>query len=224
MRIPYETPSALGREFIELGPEVVAVILLTLVSGWEKACATEDVNANAGEVLMTERLRDGMRNALNNSRRKGIMMVLPGTESRSKSSVMLPDGRTDIPLSIVEIFLRTNEHDPHAIIECKRIAGSDTHLCREYVVEGMDRFIQEKYGENHAIGFMVGYVLSGAPSESADGINAYLKRVSRPADRLAATNVRDESIWQSQHARPRPSMPIHLHHAFLGFTDTILCS
>ena len=168
---------------------------------------------------MTERLRDGMRSALKNSPWKQIM-VLPGTESRSKSSVMLPDGRTDIPLAFVEIFLRTQEHDPHAIIECKRIAGSDTHLCREYVVEGMDRFIQEKYGENHAIGFMVGYVLSGAPSESADGVNAYLKRVSRPADRLAPSDVSPGPTWQSQHTRSRPSMPIRLHHAFLGFSGT----
>ena len=129
MRIPYETPPALGREFIELEPEVVAVILLTLAAGWQRACAAEDVNANAGEVIMTERLRDGMRIALKNSPWKQIM-VLPGTESRSKSNVMLPDGRTDIPLAFVEIFLRTQEHDPHAIIECKRIAGSDTHLCR----------------------------------------------------------------------------------------------
>jgi len=135
--------------------------------------------------------------------------------------VILPDGRTDIPLAFVEIFLRTQEHDPHAIIECKRITGSDTHLCREYVVEGMDRFIQEKYGENHAIGFMVGYVLSGAPSESADGINAYLKRVSRPADRLDPSDVSDApAAWQSLHARTRPSMPIRLHHAFLGFSGT----
>lgn len=218
MRIPYETSPALGREFIELGPEVVAVILLTLAAGWQHARAAEDVNANAGEVLMTERLRDGMRIALKNSPWKQIM-VLPGTESRSKSNVMLPDGRTDIPLAFVEIFLRTQEHDPHAIIECKRIAGSDTHLCREYVVEGMDRFIQEKYGENHAIGFMVGYVLAGAPSESADGVNAYLRRVSRSVDRLASSDVSD-GTWQSLHARSKPSMPIRLQHAFLGFAGT----
>ena len=92
MRIPYETPPALGREFIELEPEVVAVILLTLAAGWQRACAAEDVNANAGEVIMTERLRDGMRIALKNSPWKQIM-VLPGTESRSKSNVMLPDAR-----------------------------------------------------------------------------------------------------------------------------------
>jgi len=165
---------------------------------------------------MTERLRDGMRGALRNSPWK--LIVLPGTESRSKASVVLPDGRTDIPLMLIEVFLRTQEHDPHAVIECKRIAGSDTHLCREYVVEGMDRFVREKYGENHAIGFMVGYVLSGSPSESADGVNAYLRRVSR-SDCLAPSDISD-GTWQSLHARSKPSMPIRLHHAFLGFAGT----
>ncbi|WP_236953305.1 hypothetical protein [Immundisolibacter cernigliae] len=207
----------MGREFIEIQPEVVAVILLTLAAGWQRACAAEDVNANAGEVLMTERLRDGMRGVLRNSPWK--LIVLPGTESRSKASVVLPDGRTDIPLMLIEVFLRTQEHDPHAVIECKRIAGSDTHLCREYVVEGMDRFVREKYGENHAIGFMVGYVLSGSPSESADGVNAYLRRVSRSVDRLAPSDISD-GTWQSLHARSKPSMPIRLHHAFLGFAGT----
>lgn len=126
---------------------------------------------------MTERLRDGMRDALKTS--PWNLIVLPGTESRSKSSVVIPDGRTDIPLMLIEVFLRTHEHDPHAIIECKRIAGSDNHLCREYIVEGVDRFINGKYGENHAVGFMVGYVISDTPEAAANGINAYLTRVAR---------------------------------------------
>lgn len=125
---------------------------------------------------MTERLRDGMRSELKS---KGhpwgkTLVVLPGTESRSDGAVVIPDGRTDIPLMLIEVFLRTQEHDPHAIIECKRIIGSDTHLCREYVVEGVDRFRTGKYGQNHAFGFMVGYVLSGTAAEAADGVNAYL--------------------------------------------------
>ncbi|KGW75080.1 hypothetical protein KTE13_18905 [Burkholderia multivorans] len=162
---------------------------------------------------MTERLRDGMRSALKNSPLK--LIVLPGTESRSKSSVLLPDGRTDIPLMMIEVFLRTQEHDPHAIIECKRIAGSDTHLCREYIVEGVDRFVGGKYGENHAVGFMVGYVLSGTSAAAAQGVNSYLSRVSRAADRLAPVTIIDSETWHSRHARAEPSDPIDLHHAFL---------
>jgi len=131
--------------------------------------------------------------------------------------VLVPDGRTDIPLMLIDIFLRTAEHDPHAIIECKRIAGADTHLCREYVVEGINRFASGKYGENHAVDFMVGYVLSGTAPESVDGVNAYLARASRKVDALEPSDASSEALsWRSQHVRAKPSSPIQLHHAFLG--------
>jgi hypothetical protein len=222
LRIPYDAAAPLGREFIALAPEVVAAILLTLVAGWQRAADFSDVNPQAGEVLMTERLRDGMRGALKGHLWGKMLIVLPGTESRSGRGVVLPDGRTDIPLMLIEVFLRTQEHDPHAIIECKRIAGSDTHLCREYVVEGIDRFVTGKYGENHALGFMVGYVLSGTAAESAEGINAYLTRASRQGDHLAPANVCDGApSWESQHARPRPSSQIRLHHAFLRLAHSM---
>lgn len=224
MRIPYEAPATLGREFIELAPEVVAAILLTLVAGWQRACAFNDINAQAGEVWMTERLRDGMRRELNSKGHPwGKMLgVLPGTESRSSSTVVIPDGRTDIPLWLIHEFWRTGEHDPHAIIECKRISGSDTHLCREYVVEGIDRFRTGKYGQNHALGFMVGYVLSGTAVEAADGVNAHLTRVSRKVEHLEPADIcEDAPSWESQHARATPSSPVRLHHAFLGLADAV---
>ena len=219
MRIPYEAGSPLGREFVELAPEVAAAILITLYAGWKRACDFNDINEHAGEIVMTERLRDGMRSELKS---KGhpwgkMLVVLSGTESRSSTAILVPDGRTDIPLMLIQVFLQTQEHDPHAIIECKRIAGSDTHLCREYVVEGVNRFSTGKYGQNHALGFMAGYVLSGTALEAADGVNAYLTRASRQAEHLQPADLCDEvHSWESQHARPAPSLPVRLHHAFLS--------
>lgn len=220
MRIPYETPAPLGKEFIDLGPEVTAVILRTLVSGWQYACGFNDVNAQAGEVLMTERLRDGMRCELKSNEHhwKKLLVILPGTESRSNSAVVIPDGRTDIPLFLIEVFLRAQEHDPHAIIECKRIIGTDTHLCREYVVEGVDRFRTGKYGRNHAVGFMAGYLLTGSGEEAAAGINAYLTRTKRKSEHLESDNICEDALtWSSKHSRSGPSSLIHMHHVFLDF-------
>ena len=219
MRIHYEAPASLGRNLIELAPEVSAVILLTLLAGWKIAREFNDVNEHAGEVLMTERLRDGMRSELQSKGRPWgkMLVVLPGTESRSNRAVVVPDGRTDIPLMLIEVFLQMEEHDPHAIIECKRIAGSDTHLCREYVVEGVNRFSTGKYGQNHAMGFMVGYLLTGTAIEAADGVNAYLTRASREAEHLEPDDVCDEAlIWASQHARGTTNTPIRLLHSFFG--------
>ena len=66
--------------------------------------------------------------------------------------------------------------DPHAIIECKRVAGSDAKLCREYVTKGIDRFAFGEYGRRHAIGFMAGYLESATADLAARGINRYLAR------------------------------------------------
>lgn len=220
MTLPGEESTALGHQFIGLSSDVSAAILRTLLDGWRYATASNDVTAGAGEVAMTERLRDGMRLAL---RSEGYpwskaMAVLPGTESRSSSDVLIPDGRTDIPLFSIESFLRHGEHDPHAIIECKRIAGDDTHLCREYVVEGIDRFRSGKYGQTHSFGFMAGYLLSGTGGEAATGINAYLGRKSRDVDYLREVEASGVSTWRSDHARPVPRPSITLSHAFLEIT------
>lgn len=204
MRIPYHAPAPLGQNLIELSPDITAAILITLLAGWQYAVAFADVNEHAGEVTITERLRDGMRRALEKRRYpwSKTMAVLPGTGSRSSKAVLLPDGRTDIPLFIIQIFVRLQEHDPHAIIECKRIAGSDRHLCREYVVEGIDRFRDGKYGNKHAIGFMVGYLLSGTATDAVKGLNAYLTNTSRtaehlrPSDLSAVAKLPEGSDWE----------------------------
>jgi hypothetical protein len=218
MRIPYDQPAPLGSAFVELTPDIVAAITVTVSEGWQQALAFEDVSAEAGEVTMTERLRDGMRITLKAKDHPWgkQLIILPGTESRSTPSVVLPDGRTDIPIVALNVFLRTQEHDPHAILECKRISGTDTHLCREYVVEGMDRFRLGKYGSNHAIGFLVGYVLSGSQEEAVDGVNGYLTRVSRMPEHLSPESLsRNVPTWLSQHTRSAPLPPMTLHHSFL---------
>lgn len=215
--IEYDRPSPLGREFIQLGPDITAAILVSLVAGWESASGFPDVTPDLREVAMTERLRDGMRAALTTRRYPWSrnMVVLPGTESRSKPSVLLPDGRTDIPIFLIEIFFGSQDHDPHAVIECKRIAAGDRHLCREYVVEGVDRFRLGKYGRNHATGFMVGYLLSGSASGAVSDVNAYLTSKAREPEHLH--RVADpQPSWSSRHARTSPALPITLFHSFFS--------
>ena len=172
---------------------------------------------------MTEHLRDGMRAALDSGELpwQGTMVVLPGTESRSRPEILRPDGRTDIPILWIELFFRFREHDPHAIIECKRIAGSNARLCREYVVEGIDRFRTGKYAANHAAGFMVGYLIAGNARAAARGVNRYLnsrrgKHEPRPDENLTPSRlVRETWAWLSDH--PRTAMSVmEIHHAFLS--------
>ncbi len=217
MKIPQERQGSLGQYYIELESDIIAAILRTIQQGWRLASIAPPVSSNAGEVPINECLRDGMRTALENLPWKGSMFILPGTESRSAKSLLVPDGLTDISILIIKIARTYSVHDPQAIIECKRISGSDTDLCRAYVLEGVDRFASGKYAASHDSGFMVGYLLSQDEQSAADGINKVLNRRLRSNEGLSPSNViQEDCFWSSRHSRRDRLPSINLHHSFLS--------
>ena len=103
MKLPTDVPAATGRPFIDLAREIVAAIMRIVEEGWNVAVATSNVAADDGEVEMTERLRDGMREAANRRALGMRLVVLPGTESRSGPDRVRPDGRTDVSILVIEV-------------------------------------------------------------------------------------------------------------------------
>lgn len=203
---------------IALSPDVQQAILHVVRAGWAVALKVAEGTGTVREEVLNELLRDGMRVAVERDRAEGRhrrlpeMSILDETASRSRPDVQRPDGRIDIPILLLT---RPFAHVGHALIECKRIAGNRASLCRLYVVEGMDRFASGKYARNHAIAFMVGYVIAGTCVAAADGVNGYLQRQARPEDRLEQIPSPDKSTWQSRHSRTS-GCPIVLLHTFLA--------
>ena len=218
MTIPDASPDADLGTSINLRSDVIVGIMGTVHDGWLATCG---VIPGDDEVKVTERLRHAMRRVVKEPTHplRGRMVILPGTESLSRPDLAQPDGRTDIPIFLLEIFGSLDDHDPHAIIECKRVAGSDADLCREYVREGINRFRISKYGARHATGFMAGYVESGSASDAANGINRHLARKGLLSEFLQASALLKECWARSScHPRKPPSKPtIMLYHAFLEF-------
>ena len=221
MRLPFDVTVVAGHRYINLWPEIATAILRTVKAGWTLVLQSSHLSTDAGEVEITERLRDGMRCALDSGMLPWkTMQVLPGTESRSRPDVLAPDGRTDISILLTDLFDRFRVHDPHAIIECKRVSGGDAHLCREYIVAGIDRFQSGKYSGNHSNGFMVGYLIAGDALSAATRINNGLNSRSRCAENLRPSNLISEPwVWGSLHPRTTNS-PIELHHAFMAFAES----
>ena len=165
---------------------------------------------------------------INTERSDAILQILDRGWQRASQSPAVHTGAGEVEITEqlrtgMRAALRTireeyDEHDPHAIVECKRIAGSRADLCREYVVEGIDRFVTGKYGGNHAVGFMAGYVLSADAKAATAGINRHLIRKGRQSEHLGPCSA-PAAPWarSSRHARQEPRPPITLHHAFFGF-------
>ncbi len=146
------------------------------------------------------------------------MLVSMGTETVSHTGLGVPDGRVDISIFFPAILEARHDHDPHTIIECKRIAGSDSQRCREYVREGIDRFATGKYSGRHSVGFMAGYLESGTADLAAQGINRYFDRNGRRDERLGpAAPIHANWARSSRHPRRGDAATLDLHHAFLAF-------
>ena len=207
-----------GGPSIDLEPDVAIAILRTIHAGW---LSISTVTPADDEVKITEQLRAAMRRVVNEraSTWDEGMVILRGSESLSRPSLARPDGRTDMSILLVGMFNELKDHDPHAVVECKRIAGGNTSLCWKYVHDGIDRFRTGKYGGRHAAGFMIGYVLSDHALEAANGINRCLSGKGRHSELLHGSGLLDERwAWSSCHPRELPSnSPIILEHAFLEF-------
>lgn len=202
----------------ELSPDGRQAILHVVRAGWAFASKIVEEEGGNCEDVLNELLRDGMRfavekdRALGQHRRLPEMRVLPEGASRSCPEVDRPDGRPDIPILLSRPF----SQEAHAVIECKRVAGNRARLCRLYVVEGIDRFKNDKYAGNHATAFMVGYVITGTCVAAVDGVNGYLQRKERPQDQLEEwLPGADRSTWRSRHSRTS-GFPIVLFHTFVA--------
>ena len=197
---------------VTLADAMIIAILRTIQLGWQTATdvAASDAVVLSYELPMTHRLRTGMRRAVDSSDNPCRLRITPGTE------VIPSDDAPSAGLTDISIYVgRLEGHDPHAIIECKRVARGDSRLCRLYVVEGMDRFRSGKYGADHAQGFMVGFVVRGDADGAVVAINRYLRGRHRQMDQLTTSDLLAEG-WVRQSCHSRQNLPgTTLHHAFL---------
>ncbi len=196
-----------GGAFVELSLAQAMMVLQIIGKGWNLALEQSALTAGLHERYMTRWLIPGMRRSVPDS---GVI-IQRGTET---ADAAVPD----ICISFQRIREDQDEHEPHAVVECKRVSGDDAGLCRLYVVNGIDRFATGKYGAKRAHGFMAAYVTSGTPGEAADGVNRYLRKHREGTECLVDEGrpVETFSVWVSSHRRPHEN-PIRLRHLFLEF-------
>lgn len=201
---------------LRIRADLVADMLTLIKVGWANSVGHPDVSRETCEIKLNARLGQGMRKAVNDRvvRSAKRISVLPGTESGPDGQIR--EGITDISIHLRDLREGYNRHGPHAVIECKRIEGTDTDLCRLYVVQGVDRFRSGKYGRGYAVGFMVGYLVSGSADEATTGVNKYLAGKERDSERLARSTVNGED-WESRHPRSTTDGDISLYHVMLAF-------
>lgn len=107
-------------------------------------------------------------------------------------------------------FLSTYEYE--YFFEAKRLKANDSNLNREYVNEGIDRFILKKY----PYGGMLGYILEGSSHDTIAGINSVLMKYKRNSEAL---NPKPNKFHNEYYESIHLTIGI-IKHLLFNFTNT----
>lgn len=99
--------------------------------------------------------------------------------------------------------------------ECKLLDDS-AFLIREYIVEGVCRYLSGKYGSKCSSGSMVGYVLGSDLSKVLQKLNDAMRRLSENPS-LIKKDGAHENHYNSRYQRSVGLSPFELHHLFFLF-------
>ncbi|OQX21695.1 MAG: hypothetical protein BWK75_02635, partial [Candidatus Altiarchaeales archaeon A3] len=104
--------------------------------------------------------------------------------------------------------------------ECKRLNNNPV-LAKEYVKEGMMRFISCEYANNCKVGGMIVYLIDGSVSDNVCLINEKINTHGRlnANDELKSEEPIDDfkDIYSSKHTRDKCPSPLKIYHIFCGF-------
>lgn len=147
--------------------------------------------------------------------------------SQSQPDLQVPDGSIDIEV------IYSLEDDPDFRIECKRVSNSTQHrrdhLAREYIKEGVLRFVEDKYGRGHRWAAMFAYAVDGDAEGSSARIGQYVARYKVKETRTYEPWCREtrfgnhDFLYRTGHLQGNNRSRICLLHFFLPFPKCNHC-
>jgi hypothetical protein len=142
-----------------------------------------------------------------------------------ESQVDRPDGTGEIGL--IDIFVVPNfgDEEYYFAMECKKITSRDKTKAKDYIAEGVLRFVSGKYSLGHSHAAVIGYVLRGKTESAAKLIEKTLSDYEeqnvnlcpewpwQPETRFG----KQPNLYSTMHAQENIQNKITLLHLFLAF-------
>jgi len=210
-----ESANRIGSPSLGLGADVIATVLELLRSAWRAVVRKQEVGPSSTEPAIAGRLG---RHILAEKKRRGVTTLRVEEEVGTRSSPEAPkaEGRIDIKV----IYSFTEEE--YFGIECKRLGGDRAQdLAREYITEGVLRFVTGKYSPGHAWCAMVGFVIDGRVREAVQCVSEQMSK-RREAARLNGSCSREtrfgshDHLYRTVHGQTGHSSRLAMLHLFLG--------
>lgn len=179
-----------------------------LISAYKQAINDKKYQSDWYENDFTEMLRY----YINNSEVSIDKEIIATTEDKLLNSLNnQAKGFADKLPRIDFAFHRWQQYTCMHYMEAKRLKERDSTLKRDYINEGMDRFISKKY----PLGNMIGYLVEGNEQKTIEGINRLLTSDGRSAESLVC---KAHALHSSYYESDNHANVGKVKHIILDFT------
>ncbi len=209
-----DDPAAIGLPSTILLRNVIAAVLDVVIASWANLKAAAEVNQESTEPYIAGCLGRAMK--LEKDRR-GLKFFRVEEEvgTRSFFNFPKPDGRIDI--KIIYSF----DEGEYFGIECKRVSGKNSKLARDYVKEGVLRFVSEKYSPGHDWAAMLGFVIDGDSAKAIKRIQAQLQKMRQDVNLSGEWTLDKEftlkrNLYRTGHEQRHSRFQLTILHLFLS--------
>jgi hypothetical protein len=131
--------------------------------------------------------------------------------------LFLDSSKIGRPPTIDFVFRNGYEESPYFGFECKIVDDRKGQSIKEYIDEGMMRFLSEKYAATEKLGGMIAYLINREVENCVLKINERIKQEFGETACLAHStlDVDFDFVFQSNHSRS--NLDFILYHVFMTF-------
>lgn len=157
---------------------------------------------------LVEILNDKLANNRGGHFRKEVFQTVVRDAKQANARATSYDQMPDLTFRMVQSAPGEDADESALFVEAKLVSAEER--CRQYVVEGLYRFVSGKYAPRVTFGMMLGYATPDYNDPSARLREYYVRATSPEALQCRAvvvpSNIHDECL-ASEHQRERPCAP-----------------
>ena len=223
--IPLDETNVMGVPTVPLLTDVIASFLQIVRGAWERLVRQGPLapSGKYAERTITDRLMPML--LAEKEARLGLRSwprIEDQAATRSQLDAPKPEGAIDF-----KIIFSADEREYFGL-ECKRVGASDKDLARHYLDDGVQRYVDGKYGPGHMWGALLAIVVDADLPAAARSIEDWLKRrkatCAWQGDWALETCFGPlPDVYRSRHVQSGQSAPMGLLHLFIILNVSPTC-
>jgi hypothetical protein len=194
--LDFDDLGSVGKALLIQRKDIIATVLEIIQGAWIHVCKRGDVTSNCDEPTIAGALYHEMWNEQERRGISGPPRIENESAERKSESSLKPDGFIDF-----KMIYGWGEQDYFGI-ECKLVSGSSQgkyeRLARDYVNEGIMRFVKGIYSHSHDFAAMLGFVVDGKTNNCVTKIQKLINKYNNEIN-LEENWIKEGSFGKHSH-------------------------